>query len=132
MKKILVGKVYAKWCGHCQSLKPEWKKMKDELKSKMKNMGYYIHFIEIEESQQNKLAKFKHRFPDLNVNGYPTIFKHTGGSLEYYNGSRTADAMVNWVLAGKTNHNKNESKKHFFMGGKTRRKSRKSGTRKRQ
>lgn len=128
MKKILVGKVYANWCGHCKSLKPEWLKMKKELKNKMKNLGYYIKFIEIEESQQNKLAKFKNKFPDLNINGFPTIFKHSGGALEYYQGSRTTNEMLNWVV-GKTKQN-NQSKKNFFMGGKTRRKSRNSGTRK--
>jgi thiol-disulfide isomerase/thioredoxin len=125
MKKILVGKVYANWCGHCQTLKPEWVKMKKELKSKMKNMGYHIQFVEIEESEQNKLTNFKNKFPDLNVSGYPTIFKHTGGALEYYKGGRTADAMTAWALG-----EKNQPKKHFFTGGKTRRKSRKSGTRK--
>lgn len=130
MKTILVGKVYANWCGHCKSLKPEWAKMKNELKSKMKNMGYHIKFIEIEESEENKLAKFKTKYPDLNVNGFPTIFKHTGGDLEYYTGSRTADAMASWALGEKTNHK--NSKKHFFMGGKTRRKSRNSGTRKKK
>ena len=128
MKQILIGKVYANWCGHCQNLKPEWIKMKKELKSKMKKMGYHIQFVEIEESQQNKLAKFKNKYPDLNVNGYPTIFKHTGGNLEYYNGGRTADEMTKWALGGKTNNN--ESKKPFFMGGKTRRKTRNTGTRK--
>ena len=43
MKKILIGKVYANWCGHCQHLKPEWLKMKKELKSKMgKKENYFI------------------------------------------------------------------------------------------
>lgn len=120
MKEILVGKVYANWCGHCQTLKPEWMKMKKELKSKIKNMGYHMQFVEIEESEQNKLAKFKNKFPNLTVNGYPTIFKHTGGSIEYYQGPRVADKMTNWVLGN-----------NVKMGGKTRRKSIKSGTRKR-
>ena len=129
MKTILVGKVYANWCGHCQTLKPEWAKMKKELKSKMKNMGYHIKFIEIEESQENKLTKFKTKFPNLNVNGFPTIFKHTGGGIQYYNGNRTAHEMTDWALKGKTNDN---SKKLFLTGGKTRRKSKNSGTRKKK
>jgi thiol-disulfide isomerase/thioredoxin len=111
MKKILIGKVYAKWCGHCQTLEPEWLKMKKDLKSKMKKMGYLIEFVEIEESQKNNLAKFKKSYPDLKVSGYPTIFKSSGGShLEYYQGERVAQKMGGWAL-GQNN---------VTMGGKKR------------
>lgn len=101
MKKILIGKVYANWCGHCQSLKPEWLKMKKDLKSKMRKMGYLIEFVEIKEQEQDKLAEFKKRFPNLSVNGYPTIFKSYGNGLEYYQGERTADEMSNWLIIQK-------------------------------
>ena len=111
MKKILIGKVYANWCGHCQTLKPEWLKMKKDLKSKMKKMGYLIEFVEIEESQKNNLAKFKKRFPKLNVSGFPTIFKISGGSdIEYYKEERVAQKMGEWAL-GQNN---------VTMGGKKR------------
>jgi protein disulfide-isomerase A6 len=98
MRKIILGKVYANWCGHCQNLKPEWSKMKKDLQSKIdKNCS--IEFVEIEESEIAKMDRFKKRFPHLNVNGYPTIFKNTGGDeLEYYNGERTASDMSDWVL----------------------------------
>ena len=102
MKKMLIGKVYANWCGHCQSLKPEWLKMKKDLKSKMRKMGYLIEFVEIEEQEQDKLAEFKQRFPNLQINGYPTIFKNGGsGELEYYQGERTANEMGNWLIIQK-------------------------------
>jgi len=115
-KKILIGKVYANWCGHCQSLKPEWLKMKKKLNTKM---GYIIEFVEIEESHQRKLAKFKQRYPKLNVRGYPTIFKISGGNnhLEYYQGDRTAQSMVDWAL-GQNQNNKTVKNSDFFMGGK--------------
>jgi protein disulfide-isomerase len=109
MRKILIGKIYANWCGHCQRLKPEWLKMKQQLKNKMKKLGYFIEFIEIEESEQEKLTKFKQRFPNLNINGYPTIFKHTGGNeIEYYQGERSASELEKWVF----------DKNTIIMGGK--------------
>jgi thiol-disulfide isomerase/thioredoxin len=103
MDVILVGKVYADWCGHCQNLKPEWLKMKKEVKSLIEKTGKTIEFIEIEESQQEKMDDFKERFPNLSVNGYPTIFKHIKGGdhLEYYTGDREASKMCQWVLGKK-------------------------------
>jgi thiol-disulfide isomerase/thioredoxin len=93
--KIIIGKIYANWCGHCQSLKPEWYNMKKMLKYKNKN----IQFVEIEESQQQKLDKFKKRFPQLEINGYPTIFKiYPNKHIEYYNGNRLTSDMKKWVF----------------------------------
>lgn len=95
--KTIVGKIYANWCGHCQSLKPEWQMMKSTIKN-----GSNIQFIEIEEGQINKLERFKQQFPNLEVNGYPTIFKiQPNGSIEYYNGARLAYDMKKWA----TNNN---------------------------
>jgi thiol-disulfide isomerase/thioredoxin len=124
MKKILLGKVYANWCGHCQTLKPEWAKMKKELKSKM---GNNIEFVEIEESEKGKLDDFKNRFKNLQVNGYPTIFKHDNGKFDYYQGNRTATEIGKWALGKSTNKNS----KNFSIGGKKRkRKTNKHKTKK--
>lgn len=116
---IIVGKIYADWCGHCQSLKPEWYKMKKMLKYKNKN----IQFIEIEENQQQKLNKFKKKFPKLEINGYPTIFKiKANKQIEYYTGNRITNDMKKWAtektkkMSTKkrfTNINHNTTKKHF-------------------
>lgn len=116
MKKILIGKVYANWCGHCQSLKPEWLNMKKDLKSKMKKMGYLIEFVEIEEQERDKLKSFKTRFPNLQINGYPTIFKDGGsGKLEYYQGSRTSNEMGKWLIGNKGIH---KYRRNQYVGGK--------------
>lgn len=103
MNVILIGKVYANWCGHCQNLQPEWLKMKKELKSLIGKRGKIIKFIEIEESEQEKMNQFRERFPNLSVNGYPTIFKNINGGndLEYYTGDREASKMSEWVLGKK-------------------------------
>ena len=93
---IIVGKIYADWCGHCQQLKPEWSKMKTNV---TKHNKKHLQIVEIEESQTEKMANFKAQHPNLQVNGYPTIFKiHPNGHIEYYSGERTADKMQKWAL----------------------------------
>lgn len=97
---IVVGKVYANWCGHCQALKPEWQKMKQHI-SKKKGKTHVV-FVEIEESEINtKLNKLNQ---DHNVivqaNGYPTLFRIEGGKVEYYGGTRQSNQMSQWFLKG--------------------------------
>lgn len=123
MKKIIVGKIYANWCGHCQHLKPEWSKMKKLIKM-LEKKGFIIQYVEIEESETNKMDHFKTKFPDLSVNGYPTIFKNTNGNkLEYYGGDRSASKMKEWVLGKPSNNTKRENSFHLFSGGKGNRKT---------
>jgi thiol-disulfide isomerase/thioredoxin len=103
--KTIIGKVYANWCGHCQTLNPEWNKMKSLLK---KNPN--IQFVEIEESQKNKLNNLKKKFPQLEINGYPTIFKiNKKKQIEYYTGNRIAMDMKKWSIE----KNNRSTKKHF-------------------
>ena len=98
---IIVGKVYATWCGYCQQLAPEWSKLKKILKN--------VEFVDIEEKQVNKKQQFESKYakslnlinnkPQLEINGYPTIFKiHPNRKIEYYTGARTAPAIKQWVL----------------------------------
>jgi len=112
-KKILIGKIYADWCGHCKTLVPEWDKMKRYIKLNMgrimKNVD--VHFFEFGDTEANKKKGLtvEKMIEDFNVKhlsnhpsklalqgGYPTIFRYCNGKLEYYNGSRTANAMWVW------------------------------------
>ena len=97
---IIVGKVYADWCGHCQTLKPEWTKMKNHVN--MKNRKRHVVFTEIEEKKiDTKLRKLEKQYGvQVQANGYPTIFKISDGKVTYYSGNRTSDVMSNWVLKG--------------------------------
>jgi len=110
---IILGKVHATWCGYCQQLAPEWSKLKKILKN--------IQFVDIEEKQINKKQQFETKHakslnlingnPQLEVNGYPTIFKiHPNRKIEYYTGPRTAQAIKHWVLP----RNKSIRKKKVF------------------
>jgi thiol-disulfide isomerase/thioredoxin len=102
MSPIIVGKVYADWCGYCTELIPEWRKLKSLLPNN-------VTFVQIEDSQKLKREKFEKKHGPLVVNGFPTIFKiHPGQKIEYYtSGARTAEAIKAWVLtnARKTKNN---------------------------
>jgi len=104
-KVLLIGKIYADWCGHCRMLKPEWNKLKYNIKQKNGSHGYQIHYIEIEQSVEqakvDKVNKIYLHATDKKLalqGGYPTIFKIMNGHLEYYSGPRKAEAMQKWFL----------------------------------
>jgi thiol-disulfide isomerase/thioredoxin len=104
--KTIIGKIYANWCGHCKTLKPQWNSMKKMIHNKN------IKFVEIEEQQENKLNQFKNQYPSLQINGYPTIFKiYPNKKIEYYNENRMANDMKNWAL---TNVRQNTNTKRKF------------------
>ena len=117
--KIVAGKIFAAWCGHCKSLAPEWNKMKKNIQEKNKDGD--VLFAEIEESQEG------HKIPEINEKhvkkgkplavqgGYPTLFKIENEQVHYYGGARNAEEMETWFL----NHdnNKNDS----IVGGSKRR-----------
>ena len=91
---LVVGKVYADWCVHCHSLKPEWSKMKGILQKRK----YGIQYVEIEELEiPTKFAEVKSKYGvEVSADNYPTLFKIEKGKLEYYNGERTAQQMADW------------------------------------
>jgi thiol-disulfide isomerase/thioredoxin len=99
-KLVVVGKVYAEWCGHCQTLKPEWIKMKTHIHTKRGNK--HISFAEIEEKEiETKLRKLeKDHGVKIEANGYPTLFRIENGHIKYYNGERTSNQMMDWFLKG--------------------------------
>lgn len=97
---VVIGKVYADWCGHCQTLKPEWAKMKKRVYSKKGRK--HVVFVEVEEKQiGNKLRKLeKEHSVKVEANGFPTLFQISNGKVKYYNGVRQSDEMANWYLKG--------------------------------
>jgi thiol-disulfide isomerase/thioredoxin len=91
--KTTIGKVYAKWCGYCKVLKPEWDIMKRSLK---RNKD--VEIVQVEINQTAKLNKLKKKYPDLVIKGYPTIFKIDNNGIQYYSGERLANDMAYWAL----------------------------------
>jgi thiol-disulfide isomerase/thioredoxin len=113
-KVLLIGKIYADWCGHCRMLNPEWNKLKYNIQ-KNGSHGYEIRYIEIEQSaEQAKVDKVNKIYLQNSATklalqgGYPTIFKIVDGNIEYYGGPRKAEAMQKWFLHHKGgNHEAN-------------------------
>jgi thiol-disulfide isomerase/thioredoxin len=95
-QKEAVVLIYANWCPHCQSMKPEWEDMKEQL-------GSNIETIEIEDSDLDKYTQIQNiednRLDNENIeiSGYPTIFKITNRHADYYKGGRTSNEMIEWV-----------------------------------
>ena len=98
-KKTIVCKIYANWCGHCQTLKPVWAELKN-----LMHTDKNITMIEIEESEmKDKIGKLRNVCKkNIDVNGFPTIVKICGKKVEYYQGERSVDAMRAWIMPSKT------------------------------
>jgi len=106
-KPVIVGLVYADWCGHCQQLEPEWKKMKQNILNS--ELSKECEIVDIEsKTVDKKLPKYAKMTKEKNipVEGYPTIFLIKNGMLEKYVGQREANALETWV-AGAVNGNMN-------------------------
>ena len=109
-KTILVGKIYADWCGHCRDLKPKWKQLKKFIASKMKSIpNLHIDFMKVNGDDKAKMDKLKAKYPKLTVDGYPTIFKHNKekNEIEKYNGAHEIEDMMKWIMEEKS-HSTND------------------------
>ncbi|WZY75409.1 hypothetical protein YC2023_021793 [Brassica napus] len=76
---------YAPWCGHCQSLAPEYAAAATELK------GDGVVLAKIDATVENELA---HQY---SVQGFPTILFFVDGEHKLYTGGRTKETIVTWV-----------------------------------
>ena len=98
---VVVGKIYANWCGHCQNMADDWNALKNDLAKR----GGTFEFSEIEQTHESTLLpavneKYLKKSP-VKVQlqgGYPTVFKIKGGKLSYFEGNRTFEEMRNWFL----------------------------------
>lgn len=99
--KVVVGKIYANWCGHCQNMTKDW----EDLKNYLANQGNMFEVVEIEQEQETTLLpqvnkKYLKKSPaKVSLQGgYPTLFKIKGGNVSYFQGNRTFDEMRDWYL----------------------------------
>lgn len=122
---ILIGKIYANWCGHCQHLKPEWNKMKTSIRNKLKTLqNVAVRFVEIEQNQEEqKVGKInrvylKNSDKKLSMqDGYPTLFRIHGGQVEYFQGGRSAEEMEKFYLKNGENQSVGQEMSQKQEGG---------------
>lgn len=86
---------YADWCGHCQTMKPEWQKVVSKFSGNQS-----VNVAEVESTLIDKLA---HK---PQVQGFPTIkmYQH-GKEVAQFQDERVADKMEKFALS-------NSSKRH--------------------
>lgn len=81
-KGIWLVEFYAPWCGHCKNLAPEYEKAAKALKG--------IANIAAVDATKEQV--------DVQVQGYPTLKFYVDGKPTDYDGPRTADGIVDYVL----------------------------------
>ena len=81
-KGIWLVEFYAPWCGHCKSLAPEYEKAAKALKG--------IANIAAVDATKEQV--------DVQIQGYPTLKFYVEGKVTDYDGPRTADGIVDFVL----------------------------------
>jgi thiol-disulfide isomerase/thioredoxin len=101
-KPVIIGLVYADWCGHCNALKPEWEAFKTAVK-KDRKLSNKCSVFEVEDSDSMKSAKLasmnkRIKGGEIQVNGFPTLFKISGGEVQYFQGGlRNAATLLEWA-----------------------------------
>ncbi|GAA0169643.1 chaperone [Lithospermum erythrorhizon] len=84
--KYVMVEFYAPWCGHCQSLAPEYAAAATELKA-----AETVVLGKVDATEESELS---HKYE---VEGFPTVYLFVDGVHKLYNGERTKDAIVAWV-----------------------------------
>jgi hypothetical protein len=122
-KKHGIVLFYMNGCGHCETMKPAWNKLINELKDKHKNE------IILGAIESGSMDMFKKHGISPSVSGFPTILYFHPNKLtnpESYNGDRSYEDLKKWILNKKGKGNKpiviltnyNPNNKHGIGKGK--------------
>lgn len=91
--KIVLGKIYAEGCGHCQNMAAAWDTMKDRLPQS----EYEVWEIEAADEAAEVDRFATQHGVRLTSSGYPTIFMLVDGKQVDYNGERDTESLVAWA-----------------------------------
>ncbi|XP_057474660.1 LOW QUALITY PROTEIN: protein disulfide isomerase-like 1-4 [Actinidia eriantha] len=83
--RYVMVEFYAPWCGHCQSLAPEYAAAATELK------GEAVALAKVDATEERELAE------EYEVQGFPTVYFFVDGEHKPYTGQRTKEAIVTWI-----------------------------------
>jgi|Laugresbdmm110sn_2_1035109.scaffolds.fasta_scaffold06359_2 thiol-disulfide isomerase/thioredoxin len=131
--EVVCGKLFASWCHFCKELKQPWAKMLKQLKKHKVCVVKEVPVGDVQdEKKRNVILKaltdeLHAKQPIAPQGGYPTIFKLDDvHNVVYFNGDRTADAMLEFFL-GKPSLLKQQQKKQKKSNTTMRRRQRRSG-----
>ena len=104
--RTVIGKIYSDNCGHCTVMKPEWTKMKENIKNKCSS--YNIpepECLDIEiNTNLDELDEFNNNNQEflqqtkIEYEYVPTIFVIHEDGIKYYEGERSCDKMESFML----------------------------------
>jgi thiol-disulfide isomerase/thioredoxin len=96
-EKTVIVLFFAHWCGHCQSMYPEWEKLQKEYEN---NDKFILREIEHGNIEQDKhILEKEYGISPIQVQGFPTLVKfNPHKAAEYYEGGeRTQSNMRTWL-----------------------------------
>jgi len=105
-KKHGIVLFYMNGCGHCETMKPAWNKLINELKDKHKNE------IILGAIESGSMDMFKKHGINPSVSGFPTILYFHPNKLttpESYKGDRSYEDLKKWLLSKKSKGKSNDT-----------------------
>jgi hypothetical protein len=105
-KKHGIVLFYMNGCGHCETMKPAWNKLINELKDKHKNE------IILGAIESGSMDMFKKHGISPSVSGFPTILYFHPNKLttpESYKGDRSYEDLKKWLLSKKSKGKSNDT-----------------------
>ena len=98
-------------CSHCHSMKPDWEKMKNKMKSRKR--------CNIYEVNGENMENIHHPMKDT-IQGFPTILNVNNGKIDEFDKERNSKNMIDFVLANlgnNRNENSREAKRNLNSRG---------------
>eukprot|EP01088_Endostelium_zonatum_P000754 TRINITY_DN11003_c0_g1_i1.p1 TRINITY_DN11003_c0_g1~~TRINITY_DN11003_c0_g1_i1.p1 ORF type:complete len:507 (-),score=134.24 TRINITY_DN11003_c0_g1_i1:51-1529(-) len=87
---FVLVEIYAPWCGHCRNLAPHYEEAANILKAQ--NSPIILAKLDGSQEEERPLVS------KLQVRGFPTLIFYNNGVPTQYNGQRTAEEIVSWVV----------------------------------